>query len=81
MERGLTQQGLARLMGYESMSSLAHLEAGKKLPSMKTLIKLEAVFQRPFRDLYPQYFDAVYDPVAKRRSEFFRQQALTLSDR
>ena len=75
MERELTQGQLARLMGYESVSSLASLEAGKKLPSMKTLIKLEAVFQRPFRDLYPRYFDAVYDPVAERRSAFFRNGA------
>jgi transcriptional regulator with XRE-family HTH domain len=81
MEKELTQGQLARLMGYESVSSLASLEAGKKLPSMKTLIKLEAVFQRPFRDLYPRYFDAIYDPAAKRRTEFFRNRANGPQDR
>ena len=81
MERGWTQGELARMMGYESVSSLASLEAGKKLPSMRTLIKLEAAFQRPFRDLYPRYFDAVYDPVAERRSAFFRERAVVASDR
>jgi len=73
-ERKLTQRTLARIMGYESVSSLSHMEAGRKLPSLQTVFKLEAVFQRPIRDFYPRLFDAIYDPVARRRVEHFGAQ-------
>lgn len=70
MEKGFSQRELARMMGYESMSSLSHMECGRKLPSIKTVFKLEAALQRPIRDIYPRLFDEVYDPVAKRRVAF-----------
>lgn len=66
-EKGLTQRELARLMGYQSISSLSHMEAGRKLPSLRTAMKLEAAFQRPIRDIYPRLFEAIYRPVARRR--------------
>jgi len=74
MEKRLTQRQLARIMGYESVSSLSHMEGGRKLPSMKTVIKLEAALQRPIRDIYPRLFDSLYDPVARRRVKHFKAQ-------
>jgi len=73
MEKGLTQQELAFIMDY-SLSSLSHLEMGRKRPAFETIAKLEAALQRPFRDIYSERFDASYDPVAKRRAAFFRKQ-------
>lgn len=70
MEKGLSQRELARIMGYESVSSLSHMECGRKLPSIRTVFKLEAALQRPIRDIYPRLFNAVYDPVGKRRVAF-----------
>ena len=73
-EKGLKQRELARIMGYESVSSLSHMEAGRKLPSIKTVIKLEAALQRPIRDIYPRLFDEIYDPVGRRRVELFQSR-------
>ena len=73
-EKGLKQRELARIMGYESVSSLSHMEAGRKLPSIKTVIKLEAALQRPIRDIYPRLFDEIYDPVGRRRVELFQKR-------
>ena len=73
MEKELTQQELASILGY-STSSLSHLEMGRKRPALETIIKLEAALQRPLRDIYPELFDAVYDPVAKRRVALFRRR-------
>ena len=74
MKKGLTQRELARIMGYESVSSLSHMEAGRKLPSVKTVMKLEAALQRPIRDIYPRLFDKIYEPVARRRVKLFARR-------
>ena len=74
MEKDLTQRELARIMGYESVSSLSHMEAGRKLPSIKTVMKLEAALQRPIRDIYPRLFDEIYEPVGRRRVELFEKR-------
>lgn len=74
MEKELTQRKLAYIMGYQSVSSLSHLERGRKLPALRTVFKLEAAFQRPVRDIYPRLFDAVYDPVARRRVKHFKMK-------
>ena len=74
MEKGLTQQDLAFIMGY-SLASLSHLETGRKRPAFETIGKLEAALQRPIRDIYGECYDASYDPVAKRRAAFFMKRA------
>ena len=74
-EKSMTQRKLASIMRYESTSSLSHLECGRKLPSLVTAMKLEAALQRPIRDISPRLFNAVYDPIGRRRSRFFRDRA------
>ena len=75
-EKGLKQRELARIMGYGSVSSLSHMEAGRKLPSIKTVMKLEAALQRPIRDIYPRLFDEVYEPVGRRRVELYKKRRI-----
>lgn len=74
-EKGLTQRELAHVMGYKSVSSLAHMEAGRKLPTIRTIMKLEAALQRPLRDIYPRLFDAIYLPVGRRRVRLFKKRS------
>ena len=70
MEKGLTQRQLGRIMGYQSESSLSHLECGRKLPSFATAVKLEAALQQPIRFIYSGAFDEIWESVAKRRVAF-----------
>ena len=71
MEKGLTQQVLARMMGYQSPSSLSHLERGMKLPSLVTALKLEVALQRFIGDIFPDLYDEIRDHVGKRRRQLF----------
>jgi len=74
MEMGLTQRELARMMGYESTSSLSHLEHGRKLPSFETMMKLQAALQRFIEDIYPRQFGRIRGLVGKRREALFRKR-------
>ena len=74
MEKGMTQRQLAHIMGYQSVSSLSHLENGHKLPSIKTAMKLEVAFQRLIPDIFPKLYEAVREPVARRRIALFQRR-------
>ena len=75
MEKGLTQRELARILGYQSVSSLSHLEAGHKLPSLQTAMKLEAALQRFIGDIFPRLYGELRGPVARRRVALFEKRA------
>lgn len=74
MEKGLTQRELAFIVGYESLSTFAQLEAGRKLPSLPTALKLEVALQRLVPDIFPELYDQVRDGVAQRRMEVFARK-------
>lgn len=74
MESGLTQRQLAHVLGYQSVSSLSHLESGRKLPSLTTAMKLEVALQRLIPDIFPGLYNQVRDPVARRRQQLYEQQ-------
>ncbi len=74
MERGITQRQLAHIIGYQSVSSLSHLERGRKLPSIQTAMKLEVAFQRLIPDIFPRLYDEVRDSVARRRMALFKRR-------
>ena len=75
MEKGLTQRELAHMMGYQSVSSLSHLEAGHKMPSLTTALKLEVALQRFIGDIFPRLYESVRGPVARRRIALFEKRA------
>lgn len=74
MEKGLTQRELAHLMGYQSVSSLSHLEAGHKMPSLATALKLEVALQRFIGDIFPRLYESIRGPVARRRVALFEKR-------
>ena len=74
MEKGWTQRQLAYILGYHSVSSLAHLEGGHKLPSLRTAIKLEAALQRFIGQLYPRLYERLRAPVARRRLSLLEER-------
>jgi transcriptional regulator with XRE-family HTH domain len=74
MEKGLTQQELAFVVGYESLSTFARLEAGGKLPSLTTALKLEVALQRLVPDIFPELYDQIRTPVAQRRLAVFARK-------
>lgn len=77
LEKGLTQRELARVLGYKSVSSLSHMEAGKKLPSIRTAIKLEIALQRFIGDIFPRLYRETRTPVARRREKLYKERGIT----
>ena len=74
MEKGLTQRELAYILGYRSVSSLSHLECGRKLPSLRTAMKLEIGLQRFIGDIFPRLYRSLRGPVARRRERLFNER-------
>ncbi len=74
MEKGLTQRELAHILGYKSVSSLSHLERGRKLPSLRTALKLEIGLQRFIGDIFPRLYNQLRTPVARRRQAFYKRK-------
>ena len=71
LEKGLSQRDLAHILGYKSVSSLSHLERGRKLPSLQTAFKLEQALQRLIGDIYPRLYKPIQKSVGHRRARFF----------
>lgn len=74
MEKGLTQREFAHILGYQSVSSLSHLEAGHKLPALQTAMKLEVALQRFMGDIFPRLYESLRGPVARRRAALFEKR-------
>jgi transcriptional regulator with XRE-family HTH domain len=59
---GYPQKVVARLLGNRSLSIVSEYERGRKLPSLRTALKLELMYKTPLAQLYPGlYADAVRD--------------------
>jgi transcriptional regulator with XRE-family HTH domain len=52
-ERGLLQKDVARLLGLQCEDRISHWEKGYRVPSLKNLMKLCALYQAPLHELYP----------------------------
>lgn len=74
MEKGMTQRELAHILGYKSVSSLSHMERGRKLPSLKTAMMLEQGLQRLIGDIYPGLYRPVRRSVGRRRERFYEKR-------
>lgn len=74
LEKGLTQRELAYILGYKSVSSLSHMEWGRKLPSLRTALKLEQALQRLIGDIYPRLYKPTQRSVGRRRERLFEKR-------
>jgi len=66
---GLSQQGAAALLGV-TPTQLMEWEKGKRMPSPKNLIKLEALYQRLISDLYAEVREEALQELAEARRRF-----------
>jgi transcriptional regulator with XRE-family HTH domain len=61
--RGLGQKQAAYLLGHRDIDQLSRYEAGGRLPSLDTALKLEIVYGVPLRLLFKELFDELEDEV------------------
>lgn len=50
---GLPQKWVASLLGHHSLSQVSEYECGRKLPGLRTALKLELIYGTPLEKLYP----------------------------
>lgn len=63
--RGLTQEGLAELIG-RTVDAVSNLERGRSLPSFETLEKLSEALETPLRDFFDLDHTTTARAAAKR---------------
>jgi transcriptional regulator with XRE-family HTH domain len=66
---GLTQEELARILGYADDGAVSRHEQSMTVPPLLIAIAYQAVFQVPISDLFPGIQSAVEQAVARRLVE------------
>ncbi len=49
----LPQKWVAALLGHRSLSKICEYERGRKLPGLRTALKLSVIYQTPVAELFP----------------------------
>jgi len=83
---GLGQKSVARLLGYKSISPVSEYETGRLLPSLRTALKLAALYNVPVAQLYRPLYREVEAEIEGRRKKstpapqlrILPQQSITL---
>ncbi len=57
-ERGITQEEIAKKLGYKNNSYIARVERGDFLPSKENLKKIAEILKIPFKELDSLLFEA-----------------------
>ncbi len=62
---GYLQKWVASLLGQRSVSMVSEYEKGRKLPSLRTALKLEHIYQTPLPELFPSLYAEIVEEVEK----------------
>lgn len=62
---GLGQKNVARLLGHKTISAVSEYETGRLLPSLRTALKLAAIYRTPVCDLYAPLYGELEQEVAQ----------------
>lgn len=65
-KHGLTARELTFLLGHRSHTVLAKVEAGERLPSLRTAFCLQVIFRRTPHRVLPALYEAAEDDVMRR---------------
>jgi len=68
-ERGITQERLAKALGYKNNSYIARIERGDFLPAKDKLKKIAKVLKVPFKELDSLLFEAKIRELGIRKPE------------
>ena len=73
---GLPQKGVATLLGHHSLSKVSEYECGRKLPGLRTALKLELIYQTPLAELFPGLHTELLHEIvsAKERHPVLKQR-------
>lgn len=62
----LTEDDLAFLINLHSPTAIGRIEAGRRLPDLRSSLALQVLFRQTPRQLFPGVYDAVEEGVMRR---------------
>lgn len=68
-QAGLGQKTVARLIGHKGLSTVSEYETGRLLPSLRTALKLSAVYGIPVNDLYRPLYGQIEHEIGSARKQ------------
>ena len=68
-----SQQEAAFLLGVASSAKISRYEKSARIPSLETALAIEAVYQRPVSQLYPELYDHALKQVKLRAHELMEK--------
>ena len=71
--RGLSRKNVAQVLGYKRTTPLSNFERGKRLPSLKTALRLEILYRRPVAFLFPDLYVSLRSEIREAESQFKQQ--------
>ena len=66
-QMGYSQNMVATLLGQKSTARVSDYERGKRIPSLKTALKLEIILCTPIAFLYPEFYAHLKQEINQRR--------------
>jgi len=76
---GYTQKHVTLLLGTRSTTFVSEIELGHRLPTLKTAIKLSAIYRAPIEHLFTAVYRAIREEV-RAREERLKGTARTVED-
>ena len=70
---GYSQQDVATLLGHKTAAHVSGYERGVRLPSLKTVLKLEVILCVPVASLYSDLHHELKQKIIEARSQFKSQ--------
>lgn len=63
---GLSQEELARILGFESRTHVSRLEHGKRAPGLETALACSSLFGVSLDELFPQFAEEIVETLRER---------------
>ena len=73
-KRGYSQKEVAFLLGHKSTAHISEYERGRRMPSVKTALKLEIVFSIPLAFLYSDLYAMLKEEIQSRREKLLAER-------
>jgi len=71
---GYSQKVVAKLLGHKSTTHISDYERGKRLPSLKTALKLEIILCTPIAFLYHETYTQLKQDINHRREQLTKAE-------
>lgn len=66
------QKEAAFLLGHRNTAQLSRYEKSRRIPSLKTALKLEIIYAAPMRLLFSELYNEIREEIRKKKESLFK---------